>query len=474
MSQSPARTLIKDAAIISMDPAIGMIDKGDLLLENGKIAAIGGSIAADDAHVIDASGAIVCPGFLDVHRHVWQGVTQGMYVRQNNGDYFEQIHMRIGTCMNGEDAYLGNYIGGLSCIETGITTVVDHCHLAHTPEKGEGAARGLIDSGVGGFFCYQISASPAYGPGASPKRADAWNQLFGPSDEWHFEHVEKLRRDLFPSDDGLLQFGIALSPSELVPGTPEAIAAELQRARKLAPKLITHHVYGYAVAYSDGREGKFRVVEALGAAGLLAPDYQASHGNYLTRDEFRLLAESGASVACCPLNELNVGPPVHMRAKACGVRSGIGIDTPIALSNDYIEEFRYAQLCTHQIAKEDSLPNSGYPPYTVSFEDTLSSATLRAAESIGLGSVTGSLTKGKRADVVLLRTSNLSIPRGLDPLRTLVGFTTIQDVDSVWVAGKLRKHNGKLTGVDVEALRIKAQKTREDLAEKAKSITFVS
>lgn len=473
MSQSPSRTLIKGAAIVSMDPHIGIIDKGDLLIENDKIAAVGGSIDAGDALVVDGSDAIVCPGFIDVHRHVWQGVTQGMYVRQNNGDYFEQIHMRIGTCMDGEDAYLGNYIGGLSCIETGITSVVDHCHLAHTPEKGEGAARGLIDSGIGGYFCYQVSASPVYGAGDKPKRQDARRQLFGPSDEWHFEHVEKLRRDLFPSDDALLQFGIAMPPSEILPGTPEAIGAELQRARNLAPKLITHHVYGYPVPYSDGREGKFRIVEALGAAGLLGPDYQASHANYLTRDEYRLLADAGASVGCCPLNELNVGPPVHMRAKACGVRSGIGIDTPIAMSNNYLEEFRYAQLCTHQVAKEDSASDKGYPFYTVSFEDTLSSATLRAAESVGLGSVTGSLTKGKRADVVMLKPNSLSVPRGIDPLRILVGFASMQDIDSVWVAGKLRKQGGKLTGVDVEGLRIKAQKTREVLAEKAQSITFV-
>lgn len=462
------RTLIRNASIVSMDDGIGTRSDCDLLIDGGRIAAIAPGIVADDAEIVDASGGILIPGLIDAHRHVWQSLIAGMWSYATAPTYFENIQLRLAASLTAEDVYFSQYVGGLAAIDSGVTQVVDHCNIGFTAAKSDAATLGLKDSGIAGIFCYQLSALPSYGPGQTVARKQAWKELFGPMDEFHLRDAERLRDAHFSDGAARLQFGLALSPSELVERRAEQICEEMRAARALGPKLVTQHLYGLraSVGYVPA---KVAAIDALHEAGLLGPDYLVSHGNRLSPTELRKLADSGAALVATPVAEYNVGPPVHALARAHGVRAGIGSDTPVSLSPDYFEQVRAAHFgaCSAVFAGVE-------PGHELTAFDALRFATIGAAEAMGTDAFTGSLSVGKYADIVLLACDRIGMPAAnLDPVATVVYFAGIANVDSVWISGVRRKSNGRLLGTDVAKIRGELGERTAALAERAASIDLV-
>ena len=86
------RTLIKGGTVISVDPAVGDFETGDVLIEDGAIAAVGPNIDAGDAEVIDATDRIVLPGLIDTHRHTWQALFRNIASDWTLAHYFTGLH----------------------------------------------------------------------------------------------------------------------------------------------------------------------------------------------------------------------------------------------------------------------------------------------------------------------------------------------------------------------------------------------
>ena len=123
------RTLFRGATILTMDDALEDLAPGDLLVEDDRIAAIGPSLAVDDAEIVDASGMVMCPGFVDTHRHTWQTPLHGVRTDWNLLDYMTYIRGMYCISYDPEDAELANRVGALEALDSGITTLVDHSHL---------------------------------------------------------------------------------------------------------------------------------------------------------------------------------------------------------------------------------------------------------------------------------------------------------------------------------------------------------
>ena len=114
------RRLIRGGTILTMDPALGDLS-GDVLIENGMIAAVAPTIACDDAEVVDARTMIVAPGFVDTHRHVWQTQLRGVATDWSLFDYTCLMRHAYSASYDVNDAYLGNYVGALVGVDwTGI------------------------------------------------------------------------------------------------------------------------------------------------------------------------------------------------------------------------------------------------------------------------------------------------------------------------------------------------------------------
>src|SRR5690349_21913017 len=119
----------------------------DILVDGERIADVAPRIDAADARVIDAGGMIVLPGFVDTHRHVWQTQLRTVATDWSLFDYFAQMRLLYSAFYEPDDVFLGNHVGALEALDAGITTLVDHCHILHTPEHSDEAVRGLVESG---------------------------------------------------------------------------------------------------------------------------------------------------------------------------------------------------------------------------------------------------------------------------------------------------------------------------------------
>jgi 5-methylthioadenosine/S-adenosylhomocysteine deaminase len=251
------RTLIKGATVISVDPEIGDLPKGDVLFEGGKIAEVAPDVKAPDAEVIDATDKIVMPGLVDAHRHVWQAAIKGVAPDTDLNDYFMGVLAAFAPAYEPEDVYAGELLGALEAHDAGVTTLVDWSHIQNSPEHTDEAIRALGEAGGRAVFAYGFTNT---GP-----------EWFYESALDHPADARRVRSEHFSSDDGLVT--MALRGPEL--SDMEVTKRDWALARELGLRVTVHVGNGiFGVPY--------RAVEKLHEAGLMAPCTQYAHNTSLT------------------------------------------------------------------------------------------------------------------------------------------------------------------------------------------------
>src|SRR5436190_870660 len=205
-----------------MDPELGDLYGGDVLIEDERIAAVAASLDADGADIVDATDCIVIPGFVDSHRHTWETVIRGIAPDVSLAGYFDIVLDQLAPAYRAEDVYAGNYLGSLEAIDAGVTTVLDWSHINNTPEHADEAIRGLRDARLRAVYCY---GNP------NTSLADWWytSTLKAPED------IRRVRQQYFSSDDGLL----TLAMGTRGPGfcTEEVVRHDWALAHGLRPSL---------------------------------------------------------------------------------------------------------------------------------------------------------------------------------------------------------------------------------------------
>lgn len=451
------RILFKGATILPMGGKSEDLPAGDLLVEGDLIAAIAPSLDVEDALVIDASGTIVCPGFVDTHRHTWQTPLHGIRTDWNLLDYMTYIRGMYCVCYEPEDAELANWVGALEALDSGITTLVDHSHLQLSEAHSDGLAHGLIKSGIRGIFCYGTYRNLAYRPGQPtddlPRLLDEVN---GPLNEWHKRNAVRIRDKYFADGTSLVRFGLASREFETLP-EPDTMLEELRWARTLNPARISIHVG------MSARE-PLNVVRELHNAGAIGPDLLFVHCNHLPDEELQMIVDGGATVSSQIEIEMTYGAyPAVNRFTALGGISSIGIDATIDLAGDMFGQMR-ALLNVWRL--ERSLKNPLKMTRKVHQKSVLEIATIRGAEAIGFDDVTGSLEVGKKADLLMLRTDVLGMTPMSDPYAAVVNYGNPSFVDTVLVDGKIVKRHGRLVGVDWPALRAALERSSKSIRQR--------
>jgi 5-methylthioadenosine/S-adenosylhomocysteine deaminase len=441
-----AKTLIRGATIVSMDPKIGDLQSGDILIVGDRIVEVAPSISAEDCEVIDARGLIASPGFIDTHRHVWQTQLKGVAIDWSLFDYACLMRSMYSVCYGVEDAYLGNYVGALDAVNAGITSIIDHSHLQSSPEHSDALVEGLQDSGIRGIMCYGVYRNPKYKPGDTLNPTKIIEEIAGPLDDFHRENAARVRSEYFPSNDGLLQFGIAAS--EWVNfDDADPLVAEIDWARSLEPSRISIHI-GFGV------NDDVRHVTTVHERRKLGNDLLFVHGNHLRDDHIALLRDYGGWTSTTPETELQMGMgyPVLERIYNAGSTPSLGIDIASNFAGDMFAQMR---LMLQTMRFRDFETAKAGLPVTARFaaRKMLEFATLGGAVVMGADSYTGSLTPGKKADIILTRMDSVNMSPVIDPVAALVFYADVSDIDSVWVDGVARKRNGLLTGVDWPAVR---------------------
>lgn len=439
------RVLLRGGSVVSMDPNVPDLPKGDVLIEGDKIAKIAPHIDAE-AQVIDVTGDIVIPGFIDSHRHTWECAIRGCAPNATLDDYFVDVLDTFAPVYRAEDVYASNLAGALECINAGITTLLDWSHINNTPEHPDAGVRGLKESGIRAVY--------AYGS-ANLSLNDYWNQstIVIPKDD-----VKRIRDKYFSSNDGLLTMALATrGPSFSV---DDVVKQEWAMARELGLPITVHVGMGRMA-------GRFAMIKSLQRLNLLGPDTTYIHCCYFSDEEWQLVKDTGGRVSIASQVEMQMGhgqPPVG-KALKYGLRPSLSIDVVTTVPGDMFTEIRSAfaaeRVLVCGVAWE---ANTTIPESTLTHRGVLEMATTNGAYTVGLEDRIGSLTPGKQADIVVIDGKAPGTAPVIDPVATVTLAADVSNVDTVIIAGKIHKRDGKLVA-NYGRARDLVEKSRDYLTE---------
>jgi cytosine/adenosine deaminase-related metal-dependent hydrolase len=370
----------------------------------------------------------VLPGLVDAHHHAWLAPLRRLM--PDVDDLFAYIGVvaeTLGRHYRPRDMYLSTYLTAIASLDAGITTIVDACHSSRSPEHTDAALDALADSGIRALHmvgpAMDKGAPSAHLPGDLERLARRWNGA-----------GSLVRVGLFG------QFNLAW----------------WQAARRLDMRILTEFIGDLATLGPEFAE-----------AGILGPHNIFNHCTRLPDTTWRRLADAGVNVTVNPRSDALFGfdddSCAYQRAVDHGLAPALGIDLDTAFGSDMFGEMhalfhqQRAAMRNRRFRGEQDVP----APITV--RAVLEAATLNGARATGLDGVTGTLAPGKQADIVMVRTNGAAVFPVTNAIGTIVQAVGRSDVDTVMVAGRLRKRNGALLGVDLPRLAADVTASRDGL-----------
>lgn len=438
VGQHGRRTLIKGGSVLTMDDAVGDFAKADVLLEGRKIVKIAPSIDAGDGAVIDAEGKIVMPGFIDTHHHQFETALRSFLadgILINDGqphskfNYYEYILQKFSMVYRPEDVYINELFGGLSQLDAGVTTVMDVSQIHHSPEHSDAAILGLRDAGRRGVFGY----------------FEGW----GDQAEYPLD-AKRIRKQHFSSDDQLLS--MVMGGEIYLPGYEQA----WQIGRELGLPIALHVV---------GTFGMAPVFDQLASSGQFGPDNIFIHMTGMSDMAWQAAADAGSHVSLSVPIEMTMrhGMPPIQKCLDLGLQPSLSTDVECTMTADPFTQMRSTLTLQRAFVNEAALAGEAELPELLTSKDCIRFATLEGARGLKLDHKVGSLTPGKEADLVILDATAINVA----PLNHVPGAVVTlmerNNVETVLVAGEIKKWQGNLVKVDIDHLRQKLEASRDYL-----------
>jgi 5-methylthioadenosine/S-adenosylhomocysteine deaminase len=426
--QNNGLTLFKSGTIVTMDPKVPNLSTGDVLVDGDRIAAVGVNLEADGAEVIDATGRIVMPGLVDAHHHMWLGVMRRMM--PDVDDLFAYIGVvaeTLGAHYRPLDMYLSTKLTAAASLDAGITTIIDACHSSRSPEHTDAALDALDDAGIRALHMVGAAmdkkASSAHLPADLKRLAGNWNH-----------------------GDGLVRAGLF----------GQLNLDWWKAARDLDMRILTEFIGDLA-----------KLGPEFAKPGVLGPHNIFNHCTRVPQETWKLFADAGVNVTVNPRSDALFGFDdesfAYQQAIDHGLTPALGIDLDTAFGSDLFGEMHALfgqQRSAMRYRRFRGEPNV---PAPISAGAVLKAATVNGARAAGLESEIGTLTPGKQADIIMVRTNGIGVFPVNNAIGTIVQAVERSDVDTVMVAGAIRKHAGKLVGVDVGKLTADVTASRDYL-----------
>jgi cytosine/adenosine deaminase-related metal-dependent hydrolase len=425
--------VVRNAYVMSMDSKIGDLPRGDILVRNGTIMVVGTGIPAPGVEVIDGRNMIALPGFVETHFHLWNSFLRGV-VGDGDMDYFP-VMTRIGPDITPEIAYRSVRLGIAEALDSGLTTIHDWSHNLSTPAHADAEIRALRESGVRARFSY----------GYSRELQERPNQVT------NFTDIERVKKAL--TGDPLLTMGFAARGPGSTP--PEVYRREIELSRSFELPITIH------ANRSIGEVKKFSRIGMLDKDRLLGPDILLIHTYNATEQERQIMAQTGTMVSAAPFtaSRLASGLPYLGDLIRRGVQCSLSVDTTTVGGNaDMFGIMRLALQLNHL----RSMNVLEVQPRRI-----LELATLDGAKSLGIADRVGSLTPGKRADLILVRTDDLNTAPFHDPALLIVQSAQPHNVDTVVVDGRILKRERRLTAIDVAQVVREATEAQKSVLKRA-------
>ncbi len=432
------KIVIRGAQVVTMDRALGDFRSADILIEGGAIAAVGPSLEASGAESIDASGMIALPGIIDPHTCLWQTVLRGYVPDLWTGGYNSAL-LPLRKNFTPDDNFNAAWVGAFEMLSYGTTTVVDYCHDIRAPGYAPASIEALRTTGIRHLFTYSfMSVHPDDFPEPNSRFVDARSVY-----------------DRFHDPESLTTIGFGI---DSITAPAALLEKQLAFTRALkAPSCIHINETG--------------VIDRLNALGLLGPDLLVIHGNLITNGELELMAKARMPLCLAPTAEVQGAPlDVVRRALDRGVDVVFGCDIPCSFASDTIGQlrvmFNVVGFLDGQMERTFTSVIGRRPPTrpglpTLSPRKLIEIATITAARVLGMDDRIGSLTPGKRADIVLIRKGPFGDSIADDPCAHVLLQTSPREIDTVMVDGEIRMQGGVLKGFDPDKAAAMIQASRQ-------------
>ena len=486
------RYVIRGGMVMSMDPAVGDFVQADVLVEGKTILAIAPHVPAGTADVIDASGRIVMPGFIDTHHHQFETalrsfLADGVLISDPNSGpsgnttYYEYVLLKFAPVYRPQDVYINELFAGLSQLDDGVTTVHDVSQIHYSPDHSDAAVQALFDTGRRAAFGYFEGA----GQGVIPS----------PAGYAYPQDAYRLHNKYFRSTDQLVTM---IMGGEVYIGEPTYTKA-WSIGRDIGLQVAAHILSPFGIrpildGLANGTAGNNTIT---GKPLTIGPDNLFIHMTGMSDLGWKAVHDNGAQVSIAFPIEMNMrhGTPPIVRMQSLSTpqnpfEPSLSVDVECTLTADFFTQMRSAMNLQRMIVNEmtlDSpntspgsnlpnpldwgLPPSGNTPYwpplpsgvpaPLTTRDVLRYATMNGAKALRLDSKVGSLTPGKEADIIILDATRLNVAPLNQVPGAVVSLMDRTNVETVIVAGTVRKWKGQLLGVDLDGLRQKLKSSRD-------------
>lgn len=468
------RTMIRGGWVVGHQNGEHKLDKDfEVVYENGRILFVGPHFDGSVDEVIDASGMLVAPGFVDTHVHTGHRASHRLIADSGRPDYFGQPFLEIsvpreGKRIDGDVRYLRPDEPGADeeidfnteftvteMLRNGITTFVEFGSQLRIQSS---LSRQCERLGVRGYL----------GPGYDSGRwvGDEKGRLKRIVNEEEglagFKEAVKFIEQMDGTAGGLVR-GI-LCPREAETTSVDLLARTREAADEMGVPIATHAAYSVLEFHDIVREHRMTPIELLDSVGLLRPTLNIGHGNFVSDNmrlnysggsDLKLMGEAGVSISHCPINIVRRARSLDswQRYQEAGVNISLGSDT---YPRDSILNMRSASY-------HGKIMSHNYRHATAA--EVFAAATLGGARSVGRDDL-GRLAPGACADIILIDLSGgdtLRFGPIFDPIKSLVECGVGDDVTTVIVGGVVRMRDRKIPGVSIDELRKRAQRTGEHI-----------
>jgi cytosine/adenosine deaminase-related metal-dependent hydrolase len=473
------RYVIRGGSVMSMDPNVGDFATADVLVQGKTILSVGPNLAAGTAEVIDARGRIVMPGFIDTHHHQFETalrsfLADGVLINDGSGSasgsttYFEFILNKFAPVYRPQDVYINELFGALSQLDDGVTTVHDVSQIHHTPQHSDAAIQALFDSGRRSAFGY------FEGAGSNPS-----NYAY-PQDAF------RIKRQWFSSSDQLVTM---IMGGEVYLG-PQIYQQSWTIGRQLDLQIAAHILspFGIRPILDQLAQGQGGVGSNGQPPGNLkvGPDNLFIHMTGMSDQGWQAVHDAGAQVSIAFPIEMNMrhGMPPILKLQSLGMQPSLSVDVECTMTADFFTQMRVC-MNLQRVLVNQMILDQGFPPNPVDWglppaaagnpwptppaglpaplttRDVLRYATMNGAKALRLDGKTGSLTPGKEADIIILDATKLNVAPLNQVPGAVVSLMDRTNVETVIVAGKVRKWKGRLLDVDLDRLRQQLETSRD-------------
>lgn len=437
--------LIRGGTVVTVDSKDRVL-KGDVLVRGDRIVAIGTKTRASrTAQVIDATDCAVMPGFVQAHVHLCQALFRGLADDLPLLQWLKERIWPLEAAHDDESLYASAMLGLAEMMKAGTTTILD----MGTVHGHDAVFTAMSDAGMSGYSGKAMMDQGVGVPrGLRETTRESLRESVALAERWHGKNHGRL--------------GYAFAPRFIL-----SCSERLLRETSNAARAIGALVHSHAAEHKDERAAVKKIlgvddIEALRRCGISGHNTVLAHGVQLGNAEMKRIADDGTRFAHCPSANLKLASGIAnvVAMQKAGIVVGLGADgAPCNNRMDPWTEMRLAALLAKaKTERADALPAN----------EALRLATIDGARALGLEDETGSLEKGKRADIAVVRLDGLHTLAGGDVASRLVYACTASDVKDVLAAGRVVVANGTLRAVNEERIRRAARTQQLKVSRRAK------